>query len=137
MLDALLLQETVQGLQDWLFMLYMPLTSHIRLPRHALPCLYRNPDVPQHELPGRAVWAVPPALLPRGSVEDVHEACELALAAVNVVGRTLTEEERSVPHLRHATQQMLQYAEVGGAGSLWGYIDSLMTQPPPPRYVMS
>ena len=116
-----------------------PLTAVLQSwqPLYAVLCLCRNPDAPQHELPGRAVWAVPPALLARDSVEDVHEACELALGAVNVVGRTLSEAEKSVPQLRHATQQMLQYAEVGGAGSLWDYIDSLMTQPPPPRYANS
>lgn len=93
----------------------------------------RNPDPPQHSLLGRAVWAVPHAMLLRDTVEHVHAACEMALAPVNAVHRTLTEAEQNVTEIRQAVQQMLQYAEVEGAGSLWGHDTSMMHQPPPPR----
>ena len=93
----------------------------------------RNPDPPQHSLPGRGLWAVPHALLLRDTVEQAQAACEMALAPVNAVHRTLSETDRNVTELRQAVQQMLQYAQVEGAGSMWGYDNSMMQQPPPPR----
>lgn len=76
---------------------------------------------------------MPHALLLRDTVEHVQAACEMALAPVNAVHRTLTEAEQNVTELRQAVDQMLLYAEVEGAGSLWGYDTAMMHQPPPPR----
>lgn len=115
-------------------------TSQSTVPCQQMPRIFirkhvwcRNPPPPSHHIPGRFLWAVPYPLMLRNSVEDVQAACELAHHSSNMVDRMLTESQRGAMWLRRDVQRELKYAEVEGAGMLWG--TGPMAQPPVPRLV--
>eukprot|EP00192_Tetraselmis_astigmatica_P001783 CAMPEP_0117671742 /NCGR_PEP_ID=MMETSP0804-20121206/13512_1 /TAXON_ID=1074897 /ORGANISM="Tetraselmis astigmatica, Strain CCMP880" /LENGTH=1580 /DNA_ID=CAMNT_0005480255 /DNA_START=223 /DNA_END=4965 /DNA_ORIENTATION=+ len=79
----------------------------------------QNPKPPTIAMADRAVWAVPPNLILRNTVEEVHDSCVDTLKLANNVERYKDEILNAGAEVRRQTQMELGDAEVEGVAGLW------------------